>query len=131
MNEREVKTIKIWEKDDFFGFIGGPRYDMDVTAIECPGEKVPLTWQFEFDRAPAGIVSNIRVEDGEVVGDLKMYNNNRFDALFLDGLKEDFRFGGYYSGVIFNDEKTIVTKCVLRAVSIVFKSNMPGAKEKA
>lgn len=124
--------IKIWQEDDYFNFLGGPRIDMDPIVVECKEEPLPLTWNFDWEREPIGLVSNIRIEDGELVGDLEWIEGNTdFNDEKWETFKEFCRFGGYYSHVVrkvLSDGQEHVASGVLAGVSIVMKSKMPGVK---
>lgn len=115
---------KVWEKDDFFHHIGNKRLDMDPAIVEIGEEPVPVTWGYNFDIPPKGRMLNLRLEDGEIVGELEFFDEK--DTATWETLKRDVRLGGYYIGVELDEAKENVIKCRLKAVSIMLKSQTPG-----
>lgn len=108
---------KIWTKDDFFE-IGGQRIDMDPAVVELP-ESTMLSWNYNFGdpAGPYGEVTDIRLEDGEITGELRV-----FDPTWDDGTMADLnvRLGGYFTNVdkIEIGGRYRVIRCKLREVSI-------------
>lgn len=110
----------IWKKDDFF-VVGNQRIDMDPAVVELP-EQTSLSWGFDYNdaRGPYGHVTDIRLEDGEITGELTV-----FDPTWDDNTLKDLncRLGGFYNGVErksdLDGSNAIVTKCILREVSII------------
>jgi hypothetical protein len=103
----------IWEKDDFFQ-VGEVRYDMDPAIVTWDEDKLPLTWLFNHQDLPRGHVKDIRLEDGEITGEIVFTDPQITDELIREA---NLRFGGYYTPV--EKENGVVTKARLRAVSIV------------
>lgn len=114
----------IFKKDDFFT-IGKDRVEMDPNVVELP-EEVALAWSFDWAGAagPYGVVTELRVEDGEITGELRVYDPT-WDDSYLDGTRS--RLGGFYSGIVYNKDRTRVEKCTLKGVSIVHYPVNPGA----
>lgn len=117
----------IWEKDDFFTLNGSERIDMDPSVVELP-ESAPLTWQFDFTDARGfyGNVTDIRLEDGVITGEVEIYDPT-WNADTIGDL--NCRLGGYYTKVEKNEDGTVITSCYLRGVSIVSKIDIPFSKE--
>ena len=115
---------KIWKKDDFF-LIGGEHIDMDPGVVQLP-EDTTLVWQYFFEGVPMGKVDNIRLEDGEILGDIHMFEEDQAEK--IEAIKDNIRLGGYYSDVqkVKDENGTRVTSCKLRAVSFVLRSTMPS-----
>jgi len=117
----------IWKKDDFF-IIGGERIDMDAEAVELPDEAY-LFWGYNHGdpAGPYGKVTEMRVEDGEVTGELTVW-----DPTWDDNTMEDIncRLGGYFTHVEkrtdLDGSNAVVTKCHLRAVSVVMLADTPS-----
>ena len=108
----------IWEKDDFFPYNEG-RLDMDPVIVEIPDKEIPLSEGFDHNRQPIGKVDDIRLEDGEITGDLTFFGGeyqDRYVNLSKDGL---VRLGGFYLGVELDDEKKNVLSCRLASVAVV------------
>lgn len=129
----------IWKKDDFF-LIGGKRLDMAASAVVFDQEKYVLTWGFDFDVDHIiGLVSNVKLEDNEILGDLEIKDDVHYEA--IDGVstgvhttqmkdtifdmleRGDARLGGFYNEVVEKDR--IVHHARLRSVGVVLSSNMP------
>jgi len=109
----------IWEKDDFFQ-VGEDRYDMDPSIVTWEEKALSLSWEFNHQQLPKGRVEDIRLEEGEITGEVIFTDPQITDEMIKDlGL----RFGGYYTPV--EKENGVVTKARLRAVSLVFAK--PGA----
>lgn len=111
----------IWKKDDFFE-IAGWRMDMDATVVEFSDELL-LTWMYNWDGDPVGKVIDVRLEDGEITGEVEFFDP-KWDDSKMDILK--CRLGGYYTGVEKTVGKERITKCRLRAVSVMLLDQTPG-----
>lgn len=125
--------ITIWKRDDFLRLIGTARIDMDAEAVVLPTEGVPLTMDFDYQKPPIGKVENVRVEDGEVVGDVTWFEHSEItDEIWEDWYEDLYRFAGYYSGVqpyeLDYENGDRITSARLRVVSIVSKVNVPGSE---
>lgn len=119
----------IWGVGDYFQ-VGGKRYDMNAEVVEPPDEGVPLVWNFNYEKPPVGRVEDIRVEDGELTGEVVFLGKDALDDEMWETIKRDFRLGGHFAGVKYKHEKsTVVTECSIKAVSIVLKSQVPNTKE--
>lgn len=122
----------IWEKDDFFQFIEGPRIDMDPAVCDISAEEIPLCWNFDIGRLPtAGCVRDLRLEDGEITGEVIFFEDD-WDS---EKMKElGCRLGGYYVDVERNvvdpGKQERLTKCRLTAVSIISKYHSPAWTER-
>lgn len=115
----------IWLKDDYFQ-LGATKIEMDPAVVELPEEPIVLTWLYRWEEAPLGSVTDLRLEDGEITGEVKWADNKGAQsakALLEHG---DLRLGGYYTEVVRKDN--LVLQCRLRAVATImsFGSN-PGA----
>ena len=122
--------IKIWETDDFFKFIDGPRIDMDPKVVDLPDEAIAMVWGYDFAADVHAIVRDLRIEDGEIVGEAtftKPETEEQVATLVEHGV---LRFGGYYKDVVRVQEESgeRVTACMLKAVSILLAAQMPEAK---
>ena len=117
---------KIWKKGDFFE-IGGERIDMDPAVVEIPDSVHGfwVVWNFDYNKKPIGKFHDVRLEDGEITGTVEW-----FEKTLNDDSPEDLfcRFGGYYSHVEKNEDSTVVTKCFLRAVSLIPNAAVPVQK---
>lgn len=112
----------IWKRDDFF-LIGGERIDMDPAVVELP-EETPLVWNFDFSKGiPMGKVTDIKLEDGEITGEVEFFDPAYDDVYKLDEF--NCRLGGYYLSVEKTEDGKNITKCRLQAVSVVLNSGMP------
>lgn len=106
----------IWKKDDEIQ--NRPKKTiLDPNAVTLP-DSVPLTWNFNrssHGREVHGVVTDIRVEDGEITGEVEFYEPNYMQELLDEG---DARLGGYYSGISEREEDDIIV-CggILREVS--------------
>lgn len=115
----------IWEKDDFFK-VGATRMDMDPAVVDLPVE-ADVMWMYDTAKPPHGKVTDIRLEDGEITGEVEFYD----PAITDDVLKElRCRFGGYYTSIRWNDERTQVTSARLTAISVMLLEEAPGYKER-
>lgn len=110
----------IWKKEDFF-LIGGQRIDMDPAVVELK-DGLPLVWGYDFERQPIGKVNDIRFEDGEITGDVELFDQALEEVLLESG---SCRLGGFYKSVEKNEDGTVVLKASLKAVSVVLLANMP------
>lgn len=110
---------KIWEKDDFF-LVGGERTDMDPSVVELPDETI-LEYGFNYNTKPLGRVSDIRLEDGEITGEVEFWEPTLSDETFA---KLDCRLAGYYNNVY--QKNGNVTGCSLRSVSMIPWTSSPG-----
>jgi hypothetical protein len=119
---------EIWKKDDFFE-VAGQRIDMDPANVTLPDES-PLVWQFNQERPPEGRVTDIRLEDGVILGEVTLFDTVQAKHV-EDFLEEGLcRLGGYYTDVVKNEDGTQVLNAHLKGVSIVLTVNMPGATTK-
>lgn len=117
---------KIWEKDDFFQ-MGGERIDMDPSVVEIE-QGIPVVWGYNWTQTPAGRFFDIRIEDGEITGEIEWFSDNeKYETLLDDGV---IRFGGYFTKVERNEDGSVVTKCCLSGVALLPISVMPKPKEK-
>lgn len=132
--------LPIWKKDDIFE-IGARRIDMDPAVVELPEGVTPLTWNYQDDTI-IGKVNNIRLEDGEILGDLEIKDDVRYEM--IDGVPTgvivgttrsliyemihhgDVRLGGFYSNIEQKNDR--VLKAKLRSVSVILEWKNPGAK---
>lgn len=114
---------KIWRKDDFF-LVGDHRTDMDPSVVELV-DGIPLVWGYDFNRAPYAWVNDIRLEDDEITGEVEWIDPHNYDDMIEQG---DIYVGGYYTQVEqrHEEETSVVTKCLLKGVSLVVMSAMPG-----
>lgn len=123
----------IWKKEDFFSFVNGPRIDMDPAVVVIPEECV-LGWNYDLARDPIGKVTDIRLEDGEITGEVTFFDSNEKYEQFLTPEKEGFealcRLGGYYTDVkkLGTAKNQRVTSCDLRAVFMMMMDHTPGWK---
>lgn len=122
--------IKIWESDDYFLPIGLERIDMDPAVVRILDDVIPLSWGFYDNGILFGTVSDIRLEDGELVGEATFTNQDKkadIVRLLEEGL---IRFGGYYGSIERTQELdgsgSRIVSCDLRSVGIVKIQNMPG-----
>lgn len=116
----------IWEKGDYFPTSDEGRIDMDPAVVTLPRFEIPLTWAFSFDAPSLGKVTNLGMEDGEIVGDITFWKSavrEHYEVLLEDKL---VRLGGYYTNVVRNDEGKVVESCELRSVGIVVSRDMYG-----
>lgn len=115
----------IWEKDDFFDNIGMGRYDMDPTVLVLPPPdgKLPLMWQFDSQRDPIGWVSDLKLEEGEITGEVEWLMSTMSDAS-LENMS--CRLGVYIKGVVKNSASRVIEAGTLIGVCIYFKANAPG-----
>ena len=138
MTDDKKLDSRIWRKDDTFTLIGMPEIKMDAAVCEIPEKCVPLSWDFNFMDNPIGQVDNIRLEDGEIIGDVELFDDpthrepttmrEQVEALWEH---DDIRLGGYYTNVVYKDDKrTEIGSCTLRAVAFVMVRSgaNPGAK---
>lgn len=115
--------IKVWEKDDYF-WAYDKRIDMDPTVVDLGLDiELPVAWNFNWGEKPLGHVTDLRVEDGEITGELTM-THETLTKEDIDDL--DMRFGGYYKDVVYTDEtETRVKSCKLVSVSTIFNPGYP------
>jgi hypothetical protein len=111
----------IWEKDDYFQ-VGDERFDMDPSIVTWEDDVLPLSWNFSHQENPRGSVRDIRLEEGEITGEVAFTDPTITDEMIKEW---DLRFGGYYTGIEKADG--VVTKARLRAVSLVMAK--PGNPE--
>lgn len=112
----------IWKKDDYFEIIDKGRFDMDVSVVKLPEEPIPLVWDYHHDMI-IGRVNDIRLEDGEITGEVEFSVEKGLDDDFLE--ENELRLGGYYTNVTQDQGRVVASE--LRGVSVVFKSRVPGA----
>lgn len=113
---------RIWKKNDYFQ-ISGKRIEMDPLIVELP-EEAPLTYYYNWASDPVGKVTELRLEDGEITGEVEVFDHE-FDEETLDKL--GCRLGGYYRSVTYDDDRqSSVKSAKLVGVSFVLKHLMPG-----
>lgn len=120
----------IWEKDDFFQF-GGERIDMDPAVVDVKEQELPLFYGYVFHVDPIGKVTDIRLEGGEITGEVEFYDNGKDFALLMlptGDYPAMCRLGGYYMEV--SRGATRVSACTLKAVSVMLMQNTPGWADK-
>lgn len=96
---------------------------LDPNVVELP-EMVSVWWNHDFGdiRGPYGTITDLRVEDGELTGEL-----NSFDPTWNDNTMEDIncRLAGYFTDVAWHSDldgsNAVITKCALRAVSVIME----------
>lgn len=129
----------IWKKDDFFEPHGLPRLDMKAEVIDFDEDDLPLVTNFSFATPDAvvGTVIDLKVEDGELTGEVVYRCDSRGNPYLpgdplqptLDPAKDRleparYRLGGYFSRVEKVDNQIVA--CQLRAVSIMPLEDTPG-----
>lgn len=122
----------IWKKDDFFPGPDGQRIEMDADVVEIKYDPVPLAWGYNLDEMAIGRVSDIRVEDGNLTGEVWWSEKQTYlDDEFMKTIDRDFRFGGFFSDIVkvtaADGSYSRVIKATLRSVSIVLYAANPGA----
>lgn len=138
MDER----LPIWKKDDYFPAPEG-RIDMDPAVVDIDEDKkYLLSWMYNWDvRSIVGTVSNVRLEDGEILGDIEIKDKLRYERVddVLTGIldesypkelekmlrNEEVRLGGFYTGVQLNEDKTQVLSCNLETVAVILMPIYP------
>lgn len=127
--------LPIWQKDDFFQFIGGDRIDMDPSVVIISDQDLPLVYGYNFNSVDAviGHVADVRLEGEEIIGDVNFFDEkNGFETLLgTDESQQEplCRLGGYYLKVEKRrvaPDREIVISCELKAVSIMMMQNTPG-----
>lgn len=124
---------KIWEKDDFFKFMGNDTIiDMDPIVVQLRQEPVAVVPNFNYEKPPLGWASDIRIEDGDLTCVIEWTEESGL-AKNQDLVDEGgaWRLGGYYTEVVreeVSEGREIVTSCVLKAISLVLQSAMPKVK---
>lgn len=119
----------IWKKDDVF-YVVNKTITMDPSGVVLP-EVSPLTWNYDWNRPPIGKVTEIRLEDDEITGEVEVYNEVDRQYIEPDAMEEfSIRLFGFYNHVIYNDEGTAVIGADLRGVSLAMMASgaNPGAK---
>lgn len=88
---------------------------IDAEGIEIP-ERAPLTWNYDYTGGPYGYVDDIRLEDGEITGELMVT-----DPTWNDKTMEDYgyRLAGFYTDMVKSRDGLTITSCTLRAVAVV------------
>lgn len=117
----------IWKKEDFFEV--SPeliRIDMDPSVVEL-GEDLSVSYRFNHNDPPLGKVTDVRLEDGEISGEVEFFDPT-WDDETMEQLK--CRLGGYYSKVMKNDEGNVILSAKLLGVSIVPEWDIPGNRPK-
>lgn len=117
----------IWKSDDFFELAPEPytRWDMDASVVQLPDEPLPLVREYQFDQVHLGSVSDIRIEDGDITGEVNWFGGHDDIAVLLE--QGDMRLGGFYAEVVKQDG--VVSACRLNAVSTMANQDVPGNKE--
>lgn len=115
----------IWKKDDYFHHHMSHRIDMDPAVVELPDKPVPLTWQYDWERPPIGMVTDVKFEDGEISGEIEWLTVN--GETWTDEMFEELevRLGGFYTKVYKSADNKHVTACYLQAVSIMLEVVAP------
>lgn len=133
MSEDHIaEAYKIWRKGDYFAEMtkdGVRRVEMDPSVVKLPEGEVPLLYGFTNENQ-LGSVNNIRLEDGEILGDYTWTNKdakNEFEAFAVDD--EGYRMGGFYVNVELSEDGYRVESCRLVSVSFVFNPSNPIFKE--
>lgn len=112
----------ILKKDDTFA-VGFERIAMDPNVVELP-EMVSLWWNHNYDdlRGPYGTLTDLRVEDGEITGELRVY-----DPTWTDETMQDIgcRLHGCFTNIAFESnldtKESHIAGCKLRAVSVMLE----------
>lgn len=123
-----MKRYQIWKKGDFFHPIDDNRYDMDPSVVELPKD-CPLLDNFDYMR-PIGLMKNLEFEDGEITGELHVFDpvNKTNIEKILEDEDTDSRLGGYYTKVECQQDAKdnwYIIGAQLRGVSIIHNPVMP------
>lgn len=111
----------IWLKDDSFE-VEGERIEMDPSVVVIEQQySLPLAYNYNYDKGSVGKVEDVRVEDGEITGEVTFFEPTWNDEMVKDlGL----RLGGYYTDVEYSEDGTKILSCELKGVS--FCAIYPG-----
>lgn len=144
--------MHIWKSTDWFGEPKNPTY-LNVDGVQVESE-VPLCYHFNHTKPPIGTVTDIRVEDGEITGEVNFFtpvlDSNPSDTSFfhdlvlIDGylcyvdgttrrIDIRYRLGMYANALEFQtiDDKKTVMSCIVREVSLVPEEAWPMCEENA
>lgn len=117
----------IWKSTDFFAT--GPndegRIDMKVEAIEVPDREIQVYGKFFSDLPPLGHITDIKIEDGDLTGEVTWFNQNYDDMLGKDKV---VRLGGHYDNTVVGNtgDGNRCTSARLTSVALVPINDMPG-----
>lgn len=140
----------IWKKDDSFKMIGAKdsvkEIFMDAEIVEFAEEPLPLVWNFSWDMKPEGQVTELRCEDGEISGEVTLFDDSHIKAMLaqIDTKETDLekldamgiRIGGYYGNVVRKEPVVpqlgveTVVQAKLQGVSFFIVAANPGLEDK-